>query len=110
MVRMNDNALRTLEARLREQITASCAADTIPGFVAGVCHAGDEILVAHGTANVTTGAPMREDCWTSTSRWRRPCRNSRWPRRVRRRRSWSGTRSRTRTALIPWPVVSGNAG
>jgi hypothetical protein len=36
MVRMNDNALRTLEARLREQIAASCAADVIPGFVVGL--------------------------------------------------------------------------
>ena len=61
MVRMTENALHTLEARIREQIAAYCEANHVPGFVAGVHHAGDRIVVAHGTANAATGAPMRED-------------------------------------------------
>jgi CubicO group peptidase (beta-lactamase class C family) len=58
---MNDNALHTVEARIREQVAAFCASDQVPGFVAGVHHGGEQIIVAHGTANVATGAPMRED-------------------------------------------------
>ncbi|MEV6825336.1 serine hydrolase domain-containing protein [Amycolatopsis sp. NPDC051102] len=46
----------TIEARIREQLTGD-----VPGFVAGVHHAGEQVVVAHGTANVATGAPMRED-------------------------------------------------
>ncbi|NUW33362.1 beta-lactamase family protein [Nonomuraea sp. SMC257] len=61
MLRMNTNALRTVEARIRDQIAASCESDNIPGFVAGVHHAGEQIVVAHGTANVATGAPMLDD-------------------------------------------------
>ncbi len=61
MVRMTENALRTIEARLREEIAARCEADHIPGFVAGIHHAGAQIVLAHGTANAATGAPMRED-------------------------------------------------
>ncbi|AQZ69518.1 Beta-lactamase [[Actinomadura] parvosata subsp. kistnae] len=58
---MNDNDFRTVEAQLREQSAAYCAANHVPGFVAGVFHAGRQAVVAHGTANVVTGAPMRED-------------------------------------------------
>lgn len=61
MVRMTENALHTIEARIREEIASRCEADQVPGFVAGLHQAGDQLLVAHGTANVTTGAPMRED-------------------------------------------------
>ncbi|MEV0618151.1 serine hydrolase domain-containing protein [Nonomuraea sp. NPDC050404] len=50
-----------MENNLKQQITAYCEANHIPGFVAGVHHAGEQVIVAHGTANVTTGAPMRED-------------------------------------------------
>ncbi|MEV7092033.1 serine hydrolase domain-containing protein [Amycolatopsis sp. NPDC051045] len=58
---MTENALHSIEARIREQVAASCEADHVPGFVAGVHHAGEQIVFAHGTANVATGAPMRED-------------------------------------------------
>ncbi|MFI9506914.1 serine hydrolase domain-containing protein [Nocardia sp. NPDC052566] len=58
---MNSNALHTIEAQIREQAAAYCAANNVPGFVAGVYHAGEQIVVAHGTANVATGAPMLED-------------------------------------------------
>ncbi|NUP76269.1 MAG: beta-lactamase family protein [Nonomuraea sp.] len=61
MVHMNDNALHTVEAHLRELAAASCESDGIPGFVAGVHQAGEQVVVAHGIANVATGAPMLED-------------------------------------------------
>jgi CubicO group peptidase (beta-lactamase class C family) len=61
MLRMNHNAMHTVEARLREQVAASCESTDVPGFVAGVYHAGEQVIIAHGTANVATGAPMRED-------------------------------------------------
>ncbi|MFI6316949.1 serine hydrolase domain-containing protein [Nonomuraea sp. NPDC050556] len=55
---MNNNALHTVEAHIREQAAASTH---IPGFVAGVYHAGEQIVVAHGTANTATNAPMLPD-------------------------------------------------
>ncbi|GIH61545.1 hypothetical protein Msi02_23620 [Microbispora siamensis] len=61
MLHMNDNALHTVEARIREQAAAYCASNNVPGFVAGVYHAGEQVVVAHGTANAATGAPMLED-------------------------------------------------
>ncbi|MBF8189924.1 beta-lactamase family protein [Nonomuraea sp. K274] len=61
MLCMDNNALRTVEAQIREQAAAYCESDNVPGFVAGVHHAGEQIVVAHGTANVATGAPMLED-------------------------------------------------
>jgi CubicO group peptidase (beta-lactamase class C family) len=61
MVHMNDNALHTVEAQIRERAAASCESNNIPGFVAGVYHAGEQIIVGHGTANVATGAPMLAD-------------------------------------------------
>ncbi|MDX3190938.1 serine hydrolase [Streptomyces sp. MN03-5084-2B] len=58
---MTENALHTIEARIREEVAARCEADGIPGFVVGVHQAGAAIIVADGTANTATGAPMRED-------------------------------------------------
>ncbi|WP_327588415.1 beta-lactamase family protein [Nonomuraea sp. NBC_00507] len=58
---MNNNALHTVEAQIREQAAAYCESNNVPGFVAGVYHAGEQIIVAHGTANVATGAPMLQD-------------------------------------------------
>ncbi|MFJ3928298.1 serine hydrolase domain-containing protein [Streptomyces sp. NPDC090022] len=52
------HALSTVEAHIREQAAAFCASHHVPGFVAGVHHAGEQIVVAHGTANAATGAPM----------------------------------------------------
>ncbi len=60
MDRMNNNALHTVEAQIREQAAAYCESDNVPGFVAGIYHAGEQVVVAHGTANVATGAPMLE--------------------------------------------------
>ncbi|MEU8358980.1 serine hydrolase domain-containing protein [Nonomuraea sp. NPDC048882] len=58
---MNTNALHAVETHFREQIAAACESGEVPGFVAGVHHAGEQIIVAHGTANLATGAPMLED-------------------------------------------------
>ncbi|MDQ7807189.1 serine hydrolase domain-containing protein [Amycolatopsis sp. A133] len=58
---MTGNALPIFEPRLRERVAAHCEADLVPGFVDGVQHAGEQMIFAHGTANVATGAPMRED-------------------------------------------------
>ncbi|MFB9203839.1 serine hydrolase domain-containing protein [Nonomuraea spiralis] len=58
---MSNNALRAVAARISEQAAAHCEAGDIPGFVAGVHHAGEQIVVAHGVANVATGAPMLQD-------------------------------------------------
>jgi CubicO group peptidase (beta-lactamase class C family) len=46
---------------LREQAAAYCASTKVPGYLAGVYHAGDQAVVAHGAANAVTGAPMAED-------------------------------------------------
>ncbi|MBF6275814.1 serine hydrolase [Nocardia sp. 852002-51101_SCH5132738] len=61
MVRMNNNALHTVADRIRPQVAAFCESDQVPGYVAGVCHAGEQVVVSHGTANLATGAPMRDD-------------------------------------------------
>lgn len=61
MVRMNNNALSTVEAQIREQAASYCESNNVPGFVAGVYHAGGQVVVAHGTANAATDAPMLED-------------------------------------------------
>ncbi|WP_218026061.1 serine hydrolase domain-containing protein [Nocardia miyunensis] len=58
---MNSNALHTTETRIREQVSAYCESNSIPGFVAGVYHAGEQIVLAHGIANIATGAPILED-------------------------------------------------
>ncbi|GAA2690770.1 serine hydrolase domain-containing protein [Nonomuraea recticatena] len=55
---MSNNALHTVEAQIREQAAAHCESNNVPGFVTGVYHAGEQIIVAHGTANLATGAPM----------------------------------------------------
>ncbi|GAA0537630.1 hypothetical protein GCM10010172_18770 [Paractinoplanes ferrugineus] len=46
---------------LSEKIAAFCAATGVPGVVAGVHHAGEQVRVAHGVANTATGAAMRAD-------------------------------------------------
>ncbi|GAA2212635.1 serine hydrolase domain-containing protein [Nonomuraea monospora] len=59
---MENNALETaVEAQIRHQITDYCETAQVPGFVAGVHHAGEQVIVAHGTANLATGAPMLAD-------------------------------------------------
>jgi CubicO group peptidase (beta-lactamase class C family) len=46
---------------LREQVAEYCESSKVPGYLAGACHDGHQSLVAHGVANVVTGAPTRDD-------------------------------------------------
>jgi CubicO group peptidase (beta-lactamase class C family) len=48
-------------AHISERVAAFCEATQVPGIVAGVYHAGEQAVVAHGVANIAIGAPMRED-------------------------------------------------
>lgn len=47
--------------RISDRVAAFCEASGVPGYVAGVWHAGEQAVVAHGVANTATGAPMREE-------------------------------------------------
>jgi CubicO group peptidase (beta-lactamase class C family) len=53
--------LEAVATHIREQAVAFCEASKIPGYLAGVYHDGDQIVVSHGVANLATGAPMHED-------------------------------------------------
>ena len=44
-----------------EHIASFCAATGVPGVVAGISRGGEQTVVAHGVANIATGAPMRPD-------------------------------------------------
>ncbi|MFI5915938.1 serine hydrolase domain-containing protein [Dactylosporangium sp. NPDC051541] len=48
-------------SEMQQKISEFCNATGVPGFVAGVYHAGETEIAAHGVANVTTGAQMRPD-------------------------------------------------
>jgi CubicO group peptidase (beta-lactamase class C family) len=53
--------LEAVATDIREQAAAYCESSKVPGYLAGVYHDGDQVVVAHGVANVVTGAPMRDD-------------------------------------------------
>jgi CubicO group peptidase (beta-lactamase class C family) len=53
--------LQAVVSQFRDQVAAYCESTNVPGYVAGVYHDGAQTVVAHGLANVVTGAPMRED-------------------------------------------------
>ena len=53
--------LADVEAHIREQAAAYCESSKVPGYLAGVYHDGGQVIVAHGTANAATGAPMCAD-------------------------------------------------
>jgi CubicO group peptidase (beta-lactamase class C family) len=46
---------------ISERVAAFCDTTDVPGYVVGVYRAGEQRVLAHGVANVVTGAPMRED-------------------------------------------------
>ena len=48
-------------AHISKRAAEFCEATGVPGFLAGFHHAGRQGVVAHGLANVATGAPMRTD-------------------------------------------------
>jgi CubicO group peptidase (beta-lactamase class C family) len=53
--------LQAAAAQIRDQVVAYCESSRVPGYVAGVYYDGAQTVVAHGLANIITGAPMRED-------------------------------------------------
>jgi len=53
--------LEAVASHIREQAAAYCESSKVPGYLAGVYHDGGQAVVAHGMANVVTGAPMGED-------------------------------------------------
>ena len=58
---MSQDTLSNIATQIREQAAAYCESSKVPGYLAGVYHDGDQAIVAHGVANVATGAPMRDD-------------------------------------------------
>jgi CubicO group peptidase (beta-lactamase class C family) len=54
-------SLSEVAKNVREQAAAYCESTKVPGYLAGVYHDGQEIVVAHGVANAATEAPMRDD-------------------------------------------------
>jgi CubicO group peptidase (beta-lactamase class C family) len=55
------SVLDAAAAHIREQAADYLGTAKIPGYLAGVYHDGAQAVIAHGTANIVTGAPMRED-------------------------------------------------
>ena len=55
------HVLAAAAAQIRNQAAAFCESSKVPGYLAGVYHDGGQAVVAHGVANVVTGAPMGED-------------------------------------------------
>src|SRR6185437_8585518 len=58
---MSRAVLSDVATYIRGESAAYCESSKVPGYLAGVYHGGDQTVVAHGVANVVTGAPMRED-------------------------------------------------
>ena len=52
------NSLEAVSAHLRGRAAAYCDSSNVPGYVAGAYHDGGQSVVAHGVANIVTGAPM----------------------------------------------------
>lgn len=46
---------------ITDRIAAFCTENGVPGYLAGIDRGGERTVVAHGVANVATGAPMRAD-------------------------------------------------
>jgi CubicO group peptidase (beta-lactamase class C family) len=53
--------LAAVDAHLHEAAAAFCESTGMPGLLAGVYHDGEEVVVAHGVANLVTKAAMVED-------------------------------------------------
>jgi CubicO group peptidase (beta-lactamase class C family) len=58
---MAQDTLSAVATHMREQAAAYCEASKVPGYLAGVYEGGEQAVVAHGVANLATGAPMREE-------------------------------------------------
>src|SRR5664279_2009703 len=44
-----------------QRVADHCGSTGVPGYLVGVYHDGAQAIVAHGTANIVTGAPMGQD-------------------------------------------------
>ena len=55
------HVLEAVAAQIRNQAAAFCESSKVPGYLAGVYHDGGQAVVAHGVANVVTGALMGKD-------------------------------------------------
>src|SRR5687767_6634575 len=53
--------METVAELLRDAAADLIVPSDVPGYVAGVYHDGQQVVVATGTANLATGAPMAED-------------------------------------------------
>jgi CubicO group peptidase (beta-lactamase class C family) len=53
--------MESVRVRLGDEAAEACAVGMVPGYLAGVYHAGEQVVVAEGLANIATGAPMTAD-------------------------------------------------
>lgn len=53
--------LERLRAPLAEQIAALSAQHVVPGYLLGIAQGANRLVLAHGVANLNTGAPMTHD-------------------------------------------------
>jgi CubicO group peptidase (beta-lactamase class C family) len=53
--------LEAIREHIQAEAAALCRSGMVPGYLAGVYHAGEQTVVAEGVANLATGAPMTED-------------------------------------------------
>ncbi len=52
--------LKSIAKYILEQAADFCGSTKVPGYLAGIYRDGAQTVVAHGTANIVTGAPMQE--------------------------------------------------
>lgn len=55
------DSLEALRSKLVEVIATECDQAAVPGYVAGIAHGKERILLAHGISNVNTDAKMTAD-------------------------------------------------
>jgi CubicO group peptidase (beta-lactamase class C family) len=53
--------LEAIREHLRAVGAEMCGSGRVPGYVAGVYHGGEQVIVAQGVRNIATGDPMTED-------------------------------------------------
>src|SRR5438105_784669 len=53
--------LEAVREHLRAEAADLCGSGRVPGYLAGVYHAGEQTVIAEGVANVATGDAMTED-------------------------------------------------
>ena len=61
LTKTGDEMLAVVTDHLRAEAAELCGSGMLPGYLAGVYHAGQQTIIAEGVANVVTGAPMTAD-------------------------------------------------